>query len=284
MKTIALWLSGLTALFLFSCTKDVNEATALEDYSTSSRFNPSSQKPAPELAIEFSVNPVASGTTTYLNINMAATCGKIMVERAIDDNEEYTTAANATDWEYFAGDFNVNGSTISVPVTLSEIGTWGFRVHYIASGGQGGPCNYSNDFKELDLVVEAACGPLSLSGLLTGSTALGNNEYEFTVTYTVEACDEVYTDTKLQGGLTAFVGTPSINPPTGSSVTTNQLNQNYVIAVRNNEVTGKTTYTVTFTKTVTGAPGTNELTGTWSFSAKDANGNDVRVECDRIYF
>ena len=52
MKTIALWLSGLTALFLFSCTKDVNEATASPDYSTSSRFNPSSQKPAPELEID----------------------------------------------------------------------------------------------------------------------------------------------------------------------------------------------------------------------------------------
>ena len=129
-----------------------------------------------------------------------------MVERAIDDNDEYTTIENATDWEAFAGEFDVNGSTISVPVNLSEVGTWGFRVHYIASGGQGGPCNYSNDFKEINLTVEAACGPLSLSGLLTGSTDLGNNEYEFTVVYTVEACDEVYTDTKLQGGLTAFVG------------------------------------------------------------------------------
>ncbi|HEY0731173.1 MAG TPA: hypothetical protein VGD33_02045, partial [Chitinophagaceae bacterium] len=87
MKTIALWLSGLTALFLFSCTKDVNEATALADYSTSSRFNPASQKPSPEVDAEFSINPVASGTTTYLNINTAATCGKIMVERAIDDND-----------------------------------------------------------------------------------------------------------------------------------------------------------------------------------------------------
>lgn len=160
MKTIALWLSGLTALFLFSCTKDVNETTALSDYSASSRFNPSNTQPSAGVTAEFSKDPATPGETVQLVINTTASCGKLMVERAVNGNGDFTSAENAVDWIDYSMNIDATGSAINVPYTTTDIGIWGFRVHYISSG-QG--CNYANEFIELNLTVEAACAGLSLS-------------------------------------------------------------------------------------------------------------------------
>ena len=280
MKTITLWLSGLTALFLFSCTKDVDDVTFSPDYSTTSRINPNNQKPGPGLTAIFSEDPVKAGETVYFNIDVATTCGKMHVERAVDANGNYTTKENAVGWEDYVTNIEVTGSTISVPFTTSEVGVFGFRAHYIASGR----CDYSNEFYEVNLTVIAACQGPALTGELVSALDKGNNMYEFTVTYTVEACANTYTNGKLQGGLTAFVGQPTLSSSNGAVTETRDLNNNYVVIFKNNEVTGTNTYTVVFTKIVTGASGTNQLTGDWSFSANDADGNPVRLEFAKIYF
>ena len=284
MKTITLWLSGLTALFLFSCTKDVDDVTFSPDYSTTSRINPNNQKPGPGLTSEFSESPAKVNDDVYLNINTAATCGMIQLFRAVDANGEFTTVEDAIDWVKVGDNLDVNGSTLSVPVPTSDEGTWGYEVRFIASGGPGGNCPYNKQEVQLNLTVIAACQGPALTGELVSTQDKGNNMYEFTVTYTVEACANTYTDGKLQGGLTAFVGQPTLSSSNGAVTETRDLNNNYVVIFKNNEVTGTNTYTVVFTKIVTGASGTNQLTGDWSFSANDADGNPVRLEFAKIYF
>ena len=117
--------------------------------------------------------------------------------------------------------------------------------------------------------MKKRCEGLKLdSKIVSAKRQAESNIFLFTVQYTVNTCDETYTNGKLQGGLTAIAMLDSKNPDNAEVRLTNK---NTIITWEEESLKGEKVYTVVFTKEIKGeAP--HELTGNWSFKAYDKNG------------
>ncbi|HEY1114496.1 MAG TPA: hypothetical protein VGE66_13085 [Chitinophagaceae bacterium] len=190
-------------------------------------------------------------------------CGKLQLQMLV-----------GTEYVGVGAPVNVTTSNHEVTYTFTPtvVGdeAYSFKVHYVAAGCDGFNENMSGEFP---LKVVEPCLPLALKGELTKHTPLGNNKYEFEVTYTVTSCPAMGA-AKLQGGLTAVTGFTDAGMWTNDTEAEGEerkhtQNDNHII-MWNFQIGEQyeRIFKVTFTKELKGtAP--YELTGQWSVSAKD---------------
>ena len=252
MKSIRLSLLGLVTLLVFACVKEEPQALKITG-------KPVKQDPV--LLIEFSSNPAFLGEEMTISVGTNSTCGQVSVERASIVNGDSVWTAISAPKPAVAGQ----------PITFSFIpdvtGEIAFRAHYTPAGG----CDGFSEAKSITykLLVKKRCEGLKLEArLVSAQRQAESNLFLFTVTYTINTCDETYTDGKLQGGLTAIASLQSKNP---EGATVRLTNQNTIISWEEASLKGEKVYTVVFTKEIKGtAP--YELTGNWSYKAYDKNG------------
>jgi hypothetical protein len=130
----------------------------------------------------------------------------------------------------------------------------------------------------------ALCDGLTLTSDLGYSGIIQNGvSKEFTVSFTVNACDQDYYNLRLQGGLVAWIeGTPVASG--AASIQLNQ-NNNYRITWEIGEQPAgfSNIYTVTYNYTPNGAPGsTVNISGGWSLVGYTADGTQVSLEIDPV--
>lgn len=222
-------------------------------------------------------------TGTFAETSAVPDCGQLQLEQLV--NGVYVAVESPVD----VSQTNHEVTYTFTPTVVGEA-AYSFRVHYVASGGPGGQCNFNQKMSEgFPLTVIDACLPLDLEvadvkGIPQGST----NWYDFEVTYRVKSCP-AYTGAKLQGGLTAVTNfdesdLSSTDLLADGSERKNTQNDNHIIYwffdITSNY---NNTFTVKFTKELKG-DGPYQITGGWSVSAKDASGNEVRDEVEPVLF
>lgn len=186
-----------------------------------------------------------------------------------------------------SGNVNLaNGQTTSSEnFTYSFLAsTWGpgeyrIRIHV---GGQ----DVDNMFSDEKTLIIKDCEALNATGRLVTAEPLGNNNYRFTVTYTVKSCPAMGA-AKLQGGLTAF--SSIVNSYDGSEqkgVERKETNNSNFIYYWLFNITENysNTFTMVFEKEIK-EDGLQNITGAWSVSAKDpSTGSEVRVDIPAVTF
>lgn len=251
MKSIRLSLLGLVALLVFACVKEEPQALKMGK----------PEKQDPTLLLEFSTNPAYLGEEMTISVGTNADCGQVSVERASIVNGDSVWTAISSPKPAVAG------TPIVFSFTPDVTGEIAFRAHYTPSGG----CTTWSEAKSTTykLLVKKRCEGLKLDAkLVSAKRQAESNIFLFTVQYTVNTCDETYTNGKLQGGLTAIATLDSKNPDNAEVRLTNK---NTIITWEEESLKGEKVYTVVFTKEIKGeAP--YELTGNWSFKAYDKNG------------
>ncbi|MBI2816522.1 MAG: hypothetical protein HYX72_06255 [Acidobacteria bacterium] len=149
--------------------------------------------------------------------------------------------------------------------STANVGTFGYKAHYIAGGGP----TYGNSFSAcFDLTVTPACSGVSISAdQATGDGAPAAGEtYTWTVRMRVHACDAA-TGLKAQGGGNGWA-TTSVTSWDGSlSTKTNKKNQVYTWTFDSLAAGAHSDLVVTITGTI--KPNTPSgtiltLTGPWS--------------------
>lgn len=262
MKALIKGSLAFMLLCLFSCTKNGSFFTG--DESSLLRGGGASQANAdiaPALVVNFNpdpaiVNQPVTVTGTFNTTTVAAPqCGKLQLFQKINGS-----------WVAVGSQVNVTPSVQSVSYTFTPtlIGTdvYEFKVNFIKAGCAGYSTEASSSFF---LTVVQPCNGLTLVGTATGVPSIdAPGMYDFTVDYTVTACNISYDALKLQGGLTAasvLVGaTNGYTWEVG-----NGPNPNSIIKwTESSPFPGTSkTYTATFRKAYSGS-GTITITGAWS--------------------
>lgn len=252
--------------------------------SDAKKETPKPTDPGPaDAELVFSVpSPVMKGTeTTVMLTATSATSGEIRIERAMDDDGNYTTHEKATKWEIVAQQDVSVSNTTSYKFTPGEAGSFGFKGKYIPKGGSG----FLAKEKPVNMEVIEECASTTLTGRVERDinvTNLNDGEYQFKATFTIKACEKI-SGAKLQGGLTAegdFIGEISVQP---SPYNINPNKQNYVVSWSNIEIDEKDTktFTITFKKKMSGI-GTHKMTGDWTLKASD--GTELATPVEPIYY
>ena len=261
--------SLILGLCIFSsCSKDMDEVNpALDASATDAKKEtqkPTDPGPADANLVFTVPSPVMKDKETTVTLTAtSATSGEIRIERGMDDDGNYTTHEEATNWVIVTKQDVSVSNTTSYKFTPDAAGLFGFRGKYIPKGGSG----FLAKDQLLNMEVIEECPATTLTGIVTRDitiTNLAEGEHQFKATFTIKACSDI-TNAKLQGGLTAkvnFVGKIETSPETENI---RETNQNFVINWDNiNLKRGETgVYTITFRKKVSGS-GPHTLTGDWS--------------------
>lgn len=291
----ALKLSTLAAcllLFAVSCTKSSDTLSSSSTSTTSSQnavFGAKAGGPGNEqqggaqvqsnqpkdltsITITLNPNPVnqnsnytVTGTVVFPE---TVETGKVVIERAVDANDDYTSVENADDWIQFYVE-NITSSVTSYTITKTALATedpgfYGFRLHFIPSGGAGVKSGKST---EVNLEVKRACvNTFTIKGNAT-AVPVGNGNYEFTITYELTSPVDV-TGVKFQGGATSGGQFAHNVTNYGDFEVVNANLQNTVLKWTG-DLTACQPKTLTFKyKRQFSCPATNALvTGDWSASA-----------------
>jgi hypothetical protein len=226
----ALKLSTLAAcifLFVSSCTKTSDTLSSSSTSTTSSQnavfgakaggqgseqqggnqVQSNQPKDLTSITINLNPNPVNQNSnytvTGMVVFPEAVETGKVVIERAVDANDNYTSVENADDWVQFYVE-NITSSVTSYTITKTALATedpgfYGFRLHFIPSGGAGVKSGKST---EVNLEVKRACvSTFTIKGNAT-AVPVGDGNYEFTITYELTSPVDV-TGIKFQGGATS---------------------------------------------------------------------------------
>jgi hypothetical protein len=260
----------LLASIITSCKNKADEVVP----SVSNAVYSNARKDA-EAVMTLNFNPaiaiIGESASVSATIYPTPESGVIKIQRAKDASGQYTTADLAADWEtIFTGDARLG--VISTTFLPTIVGDFGFRAHFVPKGGAGMGASF---VKANVKVVEACKGLKLLKPEITKVIYLGQDNYQFTVTYKVKACGN-FNSLKLQGGLTAISKINELSA--GATVKLTRLNHVISWEIGNMKDAEKE-FTVTFTKKLTGA-GTHELTGDWSVKGFDAAGYTVMAGYD----
>ena len=255
-----------------SCAKD---SSSFSEDSIASR--PASTLVAdvdPSLIVQFNPDPgiinqpvTVTGTFNTSTGVPVPDCGKLHLFQKVNG-----------DWVSVTQQVTVTTTQKSVSYTftptMAGTGAYEFKVNYVKAGCADFNTTASGSFF-LDVIEP--CNGLTLEGAATGVPSIdAPGMYDFTVNYTVTACNINYDFLKLQGGLTS--SSTLVGATSGHTWEVgNGPNPNSIIKWTETAALpgGSKTYTATFRKAYTGS-GPMQITGNWSVKAS-LNGVETAV-------
>lgn len=191
------------------------------------------------ITITLNPNPVNQGSNYTVTGNVVfpieVTTGKVVLERAVklDNNGDwvFTSVEEATDWVMFKEEEITapeTSHTIVKTATATEVpGLYGFRVHFIPSGGTGVKQGKST---EVNLEVKRVCivNAFTVTPEKTEAVNNGDGTYTFTIAFTLASPVDV-NGIKFQGGATSGGQFKHEMVSFGNTVLVHENNQNTVL-------------------------------------------------------
>lgn len=192
------------------------------------------------ITITLNPNPVNQGSNYTVTGNVvfpvAVTTGRVVIERAVDEDADgkvigYTSVANADDWVEFDSK-EITASTTNYTITKTTTATeapgfYGFRLHFIPSGGAGVKSGKST---EVNLEVKRVCivNAFTVTPEETEAVDNGDGTYTFTIAFTLASPEDV-NGIKFQGGATSGGQFKHEMVSFGNTVLVHDNNQNTVL-------------------------------------------------------